>query len=66
MKKKFVIRYYWRSWVDIPVEAESEEEAFELSCEKYNQGEYEESHEDFENDGAEDVTKYYEENNIDI
>ena len=30
-KKKFVIRHFWRQWVDIVVEAKDEEEAYELA-----------------------------------
>ena len=48
-KKKYVIRHYWRAWVDITVEAHNEEEAFELADEKYNEGDYEELPENFEN-----------------
>ncbi len=63
-KKKYVIRFYWRQWVDIEVEAESEEEAYEIAGDKYNNGEYEELPDNFENTDCENVTDYYEENGL--
>lgn len=58
-KKKYVIRHYWRAWVDITVEARSEEEAFELADEKYNEGDYEENPNNFVNTDVENVTELY-------
>ena len=58
-KKKYVIRHYWRQWVDIVVEAENEEEAYELADEKYNEGDYEEEPDNFENTEVENVTQDY-------
>lgn len=58
-KKKYVIRHYWRAWVDITVEAHNEEEAFELADEKYNEGDYEENPNNFVNTDVENVTELY-------
>ena len=57
-KKKFVIRHYWRGWVDITVEARNQEEAFYLADERYNEGDYEEdpSLGNFEKTDVDDVT----------
>lgn len=63
-KKKFVIRHHWRQWVDIVVEAENLDEAYELAGDKYNEGDYEDNPENFENTEVEDVTKHYIEDNI--
>lgn len=63
-KKKFVIRHYWKAWVDITVEARNEEEAFELAGDKYNDGDYEEEPSNFENTDVENVTDYYLRNNL--
>ena len=61
-KKKYVIRFNWRQWVDITVEAHDEGEAYELATDRYNEGDYEEDSENFENTDAEIVTSEYEEN----
>ena len=58
-KKKFVIRHYWKQWVDIEVKAESEEEAFRLADEKYNNGDYKENPLAYENTNVENVSKEY-------
>ena len=63
-KKKYVFRFYWRQWADVVVEATDETEAEELALEKYNEGDYLSDDSDFENTGSENVTKFYEENNI--
>lgn len=63
-KKKYVIRHHWRQWVDIVVEATSEEAAFEKAGDKYNEGDYEELPDNFENTDVENVTEEYIENNI--
>ena len=63
-KKKFVIRHYWKQWVDIVVEAEDEDEAFILADEIYDSGDYEDDPSNIENTDVENVTDYYEKNNI--
>ena len=63
-KKKYVIRHFWRQWVDIVVEAHDEEEAYELAGEKYNEGDYEEDPGNFENTEVENVTQDYIDDNI--
>lgn len=63
-KKKYVFRFHTHGWTDITVEAESEEEAAELASDRYNEGKYDDSDTDFENTDVENVTEYYEENNI--
>ena len=63
-KKKFVIRHHWRQWVDIVVEAEDEDEAFELADEKYNNGDYAEEPDNFENTEVENVTEMYDNNGL--
>lgn len=63
-KKKFTFRFHTHGWTDITVEAENEEEAAELASDKYNEGDYDDSDSDFENTDMEDITDYYEENNI--
>ena len=65
-KKRYVFRFYRRAWTDIVVEAADEDEACELANEKYNDGDYDGSDEDFENEGCEDVTGTYIENGIDF
>lgn len=49
MKKTYTVRFHRDAWTDITVKAGSEEEAFELAEAKYNEGDYEDSDEDFEN-----------------
>ena len=61
-KKKYVIRFNWRQWVDITVEANDEGEAYELATDRYNEGDYEEDSDNLENMDAENVTTEYEEN----
>ncbi len=65
-KKKFVIRKYWRQWVDITVEATDEDEAFELADDRYNEGDYEDDPAlgNFENTDAVNVTDTYVKNNL--
>jgi hypothetical protein len=63
-KKKYVIRHYWRAWVDITVEAHNEEEAFELADEKYNEGDYADDPSNFENTDMEEITDYLKDNKI--
>lgn len=63
-KKKYVFRFHTHGWTDITVEAENAEEAAELASDRYNEGNYDDSNTDFENIDMEDVTEYYEENNI--
>ncbi len=63
-KKKYVFRFHTHGWTDITVEAENAEEAAELASDRYNEGKYDDSDTDFENIDMEDVTEYYEENNI--
>lgn len=62
--KKFVIRHYWRQWVDIVVEAHDEDEAFDIADTKYNNGDYEELPDNFENTDVQNVTDVYERNNL--
>lgn len=59
IKKKYVIRHYWKSWVDIPVEADSLDEAFEIAGEMYNEGDYEENPENIMNTDVQNVTELY-------
>ena len=59
MKKKFVIRHYWKQWVDIEVFAESEQDAFRLADEKYNNGDYKDNPLNYENTIVENVTNKY-------
>ena len=64
---KRVIRFYQRSWVDIVVDAPEnadDEEIYDLANERYNEGDYDDSDTDFENTDYEDVTDYYDENEI--
>ena len=65
-KKKYVIRHYWRAWVDITVEATSEEEAYEKAGDRYNMGDYEDdpSLGNFENTDVANVTDTYVKNNL--
>ena len=65
-KKKFVIRHYWRAWVDITVEARNEEEAYEKADDRYNMGDYEDdpSLGNFENTDVANVTDTYVTNNL--
>ena len=58
-KKKFVVRHYWTGWVDIPVVAEDQDEAYELADEIYNSGEYEENEDNsgFENTEVEIISE---------
>ena len=63
-KKKFVIRHYWRAWVDITVSAHDLDEAFEKADDAYNEGNYEEDPCDFENTDVSDVTEIYVENKL--
>lgn len=58
-KRPYVIRFYWRQWVDITVEAESQEEAYILATNRYDDGDYEESPENYENTDCTDVTDTY-------
>jgi len=48
-KKEYTIRFHRDAWTDITVKAKNEEEAYMLADEKYNEGDYEDSDEDFEN-----------------
>lgn len=48
-KKTYTIRFWAESWTDIKVEAKSEEEAYELADEMYNNGEYSDEDTGFEN-----------------
>ena len=63
-KQKFVIRHYWRAWVDITVSATDLDEAYEKADEAYNEGNYYEDPEDFENEAVDDVTEIYVENKL--
>ena len=65
-KKKYVIRHYWKQWVDITVEANSEEEAFEKAGDRYNDGDYEDDPAlgNFENTDVENVTDIYTNNSL--
>ena len=63
-KKKFVIRHYWRAWVDITVSAENLDEAFEKADDYYNMGAYEEEPDNFENTDVADVTDIYKRNKL--
>ena len=63
-KQKFTFRFHTHGWVDISVEAENAEEAADIASDKYNNGEYDASNEDFENTDMENVTDYYIENDI--
>ena len=63
-KKKFVIRHYWRQWVDITVEASNESEAFEKAGVIYDMGAYEEDPSDFENTEVKNVTEMYRKNKL--
>lgn len=47
-KKKYTFRFHRDAWTDISVEAKSYEEAETLANDKYHNGEYEDSYEDFE------------------
>lgn len=47
--KKYTFRYHLRGTVDISVEAENEEKAWELAEDKYCRGDYKEDSEYFEN-----------------
>ena len=58
-KEKYVIRYNIRTWIDISVEAESEDEAYELAEEKYCKGDYEEHPENSETWSTQNVTEEY-------
>ena len=58
-KEKYVIRYNIRTWIDITVEAESGDEAYELAEEKYCTGDYEEHPGNSETWSTENVTKEY-------
>lgn len=55
-KKKYLVRFHRDAWTDIEVVAKNEEEAYELADEKYNEGDYEDSDEDFENTEVEIVS----------
>lgn len=46
---KFTYRFHYRSWVDITVEADSEEEASIIALDRYNNGDYEDDSSEFEN-----------------
>ena len=48
-KRSYTFRFHRHAWTDITVEAKDEETAQELADEKYNNGEYEDSDENFEN-----------------
>lgn len=58
---KYAFRFYRQAWVDVIVEANDEEEAEELANEKYNNGEYDDSDEDWENTHTKNVTEEYNE-----
>lgn len=53
--KSFTFRFHRDAWVDITVKAKNKEEAEEIAQEMYNNGEYEDSDEDFENTYCEQV-----------
>lgn len=37
---KYTFRFHRDAWVDIEVEADSKDEAYEIAADKYNDGEY--------------------------
>ena len=54
---KYTFRFHAHTWTDITVEAENEEEAYELADDKYCEGDYEEQPENFENIDVENITE---------
>ena len=48
-KKEYTFRFHRDTWTDITVKAKNKEEASMLADDKYNEGDYEDSDEDFEN-----------------
>jgi len=48
-KRTYTFRFHRHAWTDITVEANDEETAQRLADEKYNEGDYDDSDEDFEN-----------------
>jgi hypothetical protein len=58
-KKKYIIQYVLKSWVDIEVEADNLDDAYELAEEKYCEGDYEDHPENFEVQCVHNVTDEY-------
>ena len=64
---KRVFRFHAHTWADVVVTGTTdltEEEWYDLANDKYNEGDYEDNPENFENTNMEEVTDYYEENEI--
>lgn len=53
---KYTFRFHTHGWTDITVEADNEEEAFELADDKYNEGVYDDEATGFENIDVENIT----------
>jgi len=53
---KYTFRFHTHGWTDITVEADNEEEAFELADDKYNEGIYDDKDTGFENIDVENIT----------
>lgn len=65
--KKRVYRFHAHVWTDVVVEVDdnmSDDECLELAADKYNEGDYESQDDNFENTDCEEITDYYEENEI--
>jgi uncharacterized protein with GYD domain len=58
-KRTYVFRFHTHGWVDIIVNAESEDKAEELAMETYNEGKYNPDDERFENTHIDNVTAEY-------
>ena len=54
--KEYTFRFHRHAWTDITVEASDEEEAEMLANDKYNEGDDDDSDEDFENTDCENIT----------
>lgn len=64
---KKVFRFHAHTWADVVVTGTTdltEEEWYDLANDKYNEGDYADDPSNFENTDMEEVTDYYEENEI--